>query len=797
MAGTFTGLFLITLTTLLLELSLIRILDVLWYPNLAYMIIMMAMLAFGLSGVYTSVRKAPEPEKAPTQLYWLCILFCLFTLALYPALNLITFNFADIETQPVREIGSFVAIYVFLALPFFVSGVVLTTLFTIHNKAIQKLYFWDLVGAALGSVILIPLLPKIGGAGLLFFAGGLGAIAAGFFVPHKIKRLAALGLGICCIAAPFLKSGYFDFAFHFDKRNITSVKHKIEHTVWDPISKIDVVDYLPRIKWIAYDGGTQTSYFYQFDGDLKALRESLPQDVEDHFWGRIVLVSHYLKRDTDQEVLVIGSAGGQETKAALAYGAAHVDGIELVGSVVEFGKNQYAEYTGNIFNHPKANIQTGEGRTFLRSSTKQYDIIQMMSNHTSSSIAAGTGAMATNYLQTADAYREYFEHLKDDGILHINHHIYPRMVSTAALAWKQMGRDNFRDHVLVFEVQDAQDNLPTLLIKMSPWTEQEVAEANRFMKNKMVVKPEAFGQSFISEDFFTGEFPDELADRMEYRADPVTDDRPYFNHIRKKMEPVLPDLDNYMGKSISRLLNSRIQAGVPRDVIHFFVSGTVALVLSVVFLLVPLLFSEVGRSTWKRKGSFITYFSCLGAGFIIFELVFIQLFMKLIGYPLYTYSTVVFIFLFGAGLGSYFSHHQGWSSTRGWNIPFIGVIAYMAIFLVTHQWLFDYFLMLDTWQRITVACIMIFPLAFFLGMPFPLGILAVGNRGGGVVAWAWAFNGLFTVIGGLASVLISMFAGFKLTLVLATAIYLLGMFMFQRMREPAKRPIAQELRAMS
>ena len=55
----------------------------------------------------------------------------------------------------------------------------------------------------------------------------------------------------------------------------------------------------------------------------------------------------------------------------------------------------------------------------------------MFSNHTSSSIAAGTGAMATTYLQTAEAYKEYFSHLKDDGILHINHHIYPKMVATA------------------------------------------------------------------------------------------------------------------------------------------------------------------------------------------------------------------------------------------------------------------------------------------------------------------------------------------------------------------------------
>lgn len=112
----------------------------------------------------------------------------------------------------------------------------------------------------------------------------------------------------------------------------------------------------------------------------------------------------------------------------------------------------------------------GEGRSYLRSTDRKYDIIQIFSNHTSSSIAGGAGAMATNYLQTAQAYSEYFSHLTENGILQINHHIYPRMITTAALAWKEMGRGNFKRHVVVMEAQgETIDNLPTLLIKNSLW----------------------------------------------------------------------------------------------------------------------------------------------------------------------------------------------------------------------------------------------------------------------------------------------------------------------------------------
>ena len=786
MRSTFAGLFFITLTTLLLELTLIRVLDVLWYPNFAYMIITMAMLAFGLAGVYTSIRPPVASAQAAQRLFWLSMFFCIFTLALFPVLNKVTFDLNHLAIKPLSSVARFVVIYIALAVPFFIGGVILTTIFTLHDKYIQRLYFWDLLGASIGSVILVPLLPKVGSAGLVFISAGLGALAATFFASSNVKRLASVAVAGVCVLLPFAKTdGYYDFKFHMDKRHIKQVEKRTEVTIWDPISRIDIINYKPKAKWIAYDGGTQTSYFYKFDGDFEKLRKSLPDQAREHFWGRMVLLSHYLKRDTDQKVLVIGSAGGQETKAALTYGASEVDGIELVGAVVELGKGKYSEYIGNIFNHPKVTNIKGEGRTFLRSTKKKYDIIQIMSNHTSSSIAAGTGAMSTNYLQTTDAYKEYFTHLTADGILHINHHVYPRMVTTAALAWKQMGKDNFKDHVLVFEIPGVQDNLPTFLIKMSPWIEKEVLEANAFMKNKLVEKPAQFGQSFLSAEFYSGEFPHQLADRVDYRVAPVTDNQPYFNHIRKKMHVVKTDRENFMSKSVSKLLNSRIQAGIPTDVIHFFVSGGTALVLSSIFLFVPLLFSEVGQSQWNRKGSFIVYFSCLGAGFIIYELIFIQIFMKLIGYPLYTYTTIVFTFLFGAGLGSYFSYRWRLSPDKSWFVPFLGIVSYSCVFLFSYDTLFDMFLTTGIPVRISLSILLVLPLAFFLGMPFPLGILAVVNQARGAVAWAWAFNGLFTVVGGLASVLLSIYFGFKNTLLIAGAIYLLGFIAYSRIRQSA------------
>ena len=788
------GLFLMALTTLMLELTLIRVFDVIWYSNMAYMVITLAMFCFGLSGVYSSIRPIRDDTKIRFYLALLAMLLGITALCILPSLNLLPFNFKLLYREPAKGMIYFLVMYFMLALPFFIAGLSFTIIFSKFSEKIQVLYFWDLVGAAIGCIILIPLLPPIGPGGLLFLACGLGFWASALFSENRKWSIVAVVVGIAFIAVPFVYDDYFEFRDHMQKRGVKRAKEKgrVEMSYWDPVSKIDVIDQ-PSFnrKHVAYDGGTQSSFIFPFDGDFEKLRNKMPDDTPRHFGGQNVYISHYFKRDSDQKVLIIGSAAGQETKAALMYGASHVDAVELVGVVVELGKKQYAQYNGNIFNNPKVNAMVGEGRSYLRSINDKYDIIQMFSNHTSSSIAAGTGAMATTYLQTAEAYKEYFSHLTEDGILHINHHIYPKMITTAALAWKEIGRTDFRKHVLVFQARGKiTDTLPTMLIKMSPWTPEEVDSLRSFFEGLegIVEDPIYPEKSFLSDDFYSGEMPDDLLARMEYRAAASTDNLPYFNFLRKKIKKFSADPGNFMTYSTAAILNKQLKRSYfPQDIIHLLVTGAASILFTIIFIFVPLFFSRAGKVSWSGKASSLLYFSCLGSGFIIFELVFIQIFMKLIGYPLYTYSTVVFALLLAAGLGSYFSSKAGITPAVRWKIPFIGIILTGLALTVTHQPIFELFLKTNEAVRILAAIALIFPLGFFLGMPFPLGILSIEKQPTGAIAWAWAMNGLFTVIGGILSVLLSIFCGFKITLLAALLIYCLAFFLFAKMRTMAVR----------
>ncbi|MCI5222375.1 MAG: hypothetical protein D3924_06825 [Candidatus Electrothrix sp. AR4] len=785
------------LTTLMLELTLVRVFDVIWYPNMAYMVITLAMFCFGLSGVYSSLRPLPHGMDPRRYLSVLAFLFSIFSLLIMPALNQLPFDFDILYQSPMKGAALFLVMYLILIIPFFLAGLAFTTVFSSYAARIQTLYFWDLAGAAVGCLLLIPFLPSVGPGGILFLSAAFGLIASGCFSSSKTWTATTVVFSILLVAVPFLhksydlpylSKGYFEFKDHINKRGVKGARDKglVELSHWDPISKIDIIDY-GKMKHVAYDGGSQSSYIIPFSGDFTQLRQDVLNKKGYHFYGSNVWVSHALKQDSGQEVLVIGAAGGSETKAALTFGAAHVDAVELVGYVIEIGKNIYNKYNGNIFNDPRVNALRGEGRSFLRSSNKQYDIIQMYSNHTSSSIAAGTGAMATTYLQTVEAYKEYFTHLKDDGILHINHHVYPRMVSTAALAWKELGRKKFHQHIIVLEAvkEDFQDNLPTMLIKMEPWTQEELDHVQSYFPSVIqpVVNPLHPESGMLSADFFTGELPKEINENAKYHLAPSTDNKPYFNFLRKSNKELAADPETFLNYSTASLLNSQLKNGwIPSDVIHLIVTGIASLIFTFFFLLIPMFFSSAGKTPWPGKIASLVYFSSLGAGFIIVELVFIQIFMKLIGYPLYTYTVVVFALLLAAGAGSAVSQKMNITPANRWLIPFVGTLITNILVLLIYPFYFSLFLQTPTIVRMIAATVLIFPVGLFMGMPFPLGILTIKNQAQGSIAWAWAMNGLFTVIGGISSVLLSIYSGFRITLIAAMMIYTIALLAYFRLR---------------
>lgn len=794
------GILLIALTSLMLELILIRVFDVLFNPVSSYLIVSCAIYSFGLAGLYVYLCREKNSSQTNAYASKASCFFALLIILMPFFVNALSVLYRTYPEDILVQIVAYVGVYVCIAIPFFLAGSVLASLFLSYHEDFPRLYFWDLFGASIGCIIFIPFLPGMGPGGLLLIAAAFGLWASGLFSDNDRKwTMTTAVTGLALFVTPFLlPSNSFDFRGFDNKRGVINAQEigSREKVVWDPVSKIEVINQLNTsgeniIKHIAYDGGTQSSFIFPFSGNFEMLRKEIPASVMNHFWQRGVLASHYIKQEENKNILIIGSAGGQETKAALLFGAKKIDAVEMVNAVVHLGKQEYADFNGGIFNNPKVSVHVDEGRAFLRRSKDKYDIIQIFSNHTSSSIAAGNGIISPVYLQTVEAYNEYFGHLTEDGILHINHHLYPRMVTTAAKAWRESGRKEFQKHVLVFERnrEKIPDTLPTLLVKMSPWTAAEVEKLKSFFlvssnetwSFSLVADPlnPASDDNFLNADFFTGKLPKTLEENIPYNIFPPTDDRPFFNFFRKNMNEIVAEEGNYYRYKTTGVINNSRTWFVPNDLKSLFFMFIVSVLIGTIILFLPLKLKKNSRVKMSSKET--VYFCLLGVGFITFEFVFIQMFIKIIGIPLYSFSTIIFTLLLSAGLGSLASEKLMAQGRHYTKIPFLGILFFGLSLYLSFDYLFSNLLAMGLPYRILLSSIALFPIGFFLGMPLPLGIKTVSSQSRQKVPWAWALNGFFTVFGGFLAILSSLFFGFKITFMIAFICYCLAYFAFLAM----------------
>jgi len=789
---------LLSLASLGVEVLLTRMFDVIMWPNLSFLVISCAIFGLGVGGLYELLRPSHHDAR---RFVVPAFGFALTVWAIPLLLNAVPFSLDQVGPHPVQQLIWFLVLYLVLLAPFVFVGLCVCRIFSAWADDIGRLYAWDLAGAAIGAAAIIPLVQPFGPARLLVAASLLALLAAYLLAPSRRWRVGAVAVATTFILTPaVLGSRYVDLTLHDDKRGASreAAEGRLEFSAWDPVSQISVLDEPPTSgspqdvgrKHIAYDGGTQTSNFFPFDGNFAALRANLPRRLMSQFWQRGVLAAHYARRDSGARVLIIGSAGGQETKAALMYGARDVDAVEMVGTVVDLATVRYADYIGHLFEQPGVHVHVGEGRTFLRASGHRYDIIQIFSNYTSSSVAGGSGAFNPAYLLTREAFNDYFAHLTPNGILQINHMYYPRIITTAASAWATVGGDDFRRHVAVFEKgPPVDDYLPTILIKHSAWSAAELDDLVQFFAFPAVGEtpywlaedPVHLGRGFLPAWFYQAPLPARAVAEAPVNIRPVTDDQPFLESMRRSLRPIHEDRVSGIDRSTAWALNTQLHGGwFPRDWIHFIGGAIASLFYGVVFVLLPMSWSPIGRQTWRGKAATLSYFSLLGCAFITIELVLIQLLMKIIGYPLYTVATVLTAMLVGAAIGS--TQSRRIATATGWPGPFIGIaLAGLALIAalpeVSRLTLGEPMLM-----RVALAAAIILPLAFFLGMPFPMGIRALASKPRGAIAWAWSVNGLCTTAGAVASALLSLRLGFRATLLTALAAYVIAAMVFARLR---------------
>src|SRR5919109_839591 len=163
------------------------------------------------------------------------------------------------------------------------------------------------------------------------------------------------------------------------------------------------------------------------------------------------LAYRLVERPSGFTALVIGPGGGRDLVSALVFGAARVDGVEINPIIArDVMLDRFRDYSGGIYAHPRIRTFVDDGRSFVRRSREQYDVIQASLVDTWAATAAGAYTLTENSLYTVEAFREYLDHLTDNGVLTITRWVFDglRLVSLAQEACAARGLDA-REHLAI------------------------------------------------------------------------------------------------------------------------------------------------------------------------------------------------------------------------------------------------------------------------------------------------------------------------------------------------------------
>jgi hypothetical protein len=492
-----------------------------------------------------------------------------------------------------------------------------------------------------------------------------------------------------------------------------------------------------------------------------------------------------------QHVLVLGAGGGSSVQQALNHAVAHIDGVELNPQMVALLQHDYANWSGQLYERDGVNIYTGDARGFVTGSRRDYDLIQLSLLDAWGASSAGLYALNENYLYTVEALQDYLARLAPGGYLAISRWIKlpPRdtlkLFATAVRALEAGGApDPAAQLVLIRSWQTS-----TLLVKQGTFTPAEINAVRAFCKARAfdpawypgMPATAANHSNRLAEPYFytaaqalTG--PDATSFMQNYKFDitPATDDRPYFFHFFKWR--VLPEILALRGEGGLPLL----EAG------YLVLLATLlqALLLSLLLILLPLAVlrrRSAAAATSVSRGRIAGYFFAIGLAFLFIEIAFMQKFILFLHHPLYAVATVLAAFLVFAGLGSAWTarlQQDGAPAARASLTAALMIALLGGAYTLLLDPLFAQLSPLGMTARIAISALLIAPLAFCMGMPFPLGLAQVAARAPALIPWAWGINGCASVLSAVSATLLAMQFGFSIVVLAALLLYLLAARLF-------------------
>jgi spermidine synthase len=725
---------LLSMTLIGLELTWTRIFSAEFFYTFAFLILSLAVLGLGLGALTLRLIPALNKEK---NLGLLLTLTALFTLVGPPAVFMLKIDFSLLFNSWVM-VGKLIAALALLSSAYFTGGIALALIFRQNNQDMPRLYMADLFGAAFGVLSAILLMNTLGTPHTTFLIAVPVVVAA---LLSSKKWLKILPLVLVAVMAFFMTRA--DQLLQAEREE----RAPVIHTHWDAVAKVKVYEAAETHQMMNIDNIAHTSA-YKFDGNW-----DIPDSAK---WEFAINLTTLLAEFDSCQFVALGAGGGGDVYQPLMNNAAKVYAVEVIPYLNKLlTDGMLAEFSGNVYNDPRVEVVTEDGRVFVRRFKNAFDIIYSSSSNTFAALASGAFALAENYLFTTEAFMDYWTALSDSGYMVLEHQAYvPRIVSEVKEALSRHGVDNPNAHYAVFDWPQARRNV--LVLSKRALTDDKI---NHLITGEQGVAESSFDLLYPAPDSLKENLVNRIAlegwraasDSAKKDISPCTDNRPFVAQLGlwknldiNKLEKVIPYSDLF---------------GFPLSKMIIVIILAIVVVLIIPLNLIPYLFK--GK---KLRAVPWLYFFSIGAAFMIVEVILIQKYALFVGPSVYSIATVLLTLLLASGLGSRFS------KTIASKITFLAILLLLLIETFLLGYVTTALAHLSLLPRMVVAAILLFPLGFFMGMPFPKASLRVGE----LVDWGFAVNGAASVLGSTAIMLVAFSWGFQAALLIAALLYLMA-----------------------
>jgi hypothetical protein len=771
---------LVSFASLLLELAMTRLFSVVLFYHFAFFAISVALLGLGSGGVFAHIRRSWLSRFGIRDLG--ARICCLNSVFILLAVEVVLHTPVALEVNG-RNFAKLTLIYLVVAVPFFLTGLLFSVLFARSPGKVSLFYGADLTGGASACLAVVPLLNFVGAPNALLFSSLVMAVAAAIWAENRKACAAALGLaGVFAVLMAGNFSGkWIDIVY---AKGIFRDPRWVEFSQWNAISRIEV-DQQDGARYIVIDADATSAIMNVAPELWDREQGSSPTPVNTGMpahssfnWKKSLMaaaasVANVLRPHGD--FAIIGPGGGVDVLRAVANGSPSVTGIEINPTIANnVMRGRYAAYSFHLYDNPHVKIHVQDGRSYIRSAKESYDVVQMTLVDTWASTAAGAFALSENNLYTVEAFREYFSHLKPEGFIAITRWEFKqprealRVVSQAMEALHQSGvpdpRQNF---AIVVDGGLNDDGRPVLVLaKKSTFTPAEYAAIAQHVQanpNLVWLNPpiEYSGRQVLPpaaavfQELIESNDPWSFARSYAYNVAPVTDGAPFF-FFTLKTGQILRNIT----ASARHGMDWRINLGV----VVLGMLLLISIVAVLLFLVLPLLLhKEVGDRQMKIGA--LLYFVAIGLGYILVEISLIQRFVLFLGHPTYALTVVVFLLLLSSGAGSFAARRPRVGLT------IVAIIGLVLLDVLLLPWLLSAGVGLAFAVKLMISATILVPLGFLMGMPFPTGLKLLARTGNGTVEWAWAMNAAASVLGSVAAMVIAIHFGLTATLSCAAFAY--------------------------